>query len=99
MSNLLNVKIQRISNVGSEWEQLMGFVYAIKKGSNNYLYKQVAAQVALLEYQIAVYGIFVEQLLNSRWRLTRSNVDSEKIILQTIYTFFSSWNIQNRFDH
>ena len=52
----------------------------------------------MLEFQVAVYGIFVERLLHARWKLTRDNVTSEEVLLKTQFGFFFCWKIQNMID-
>ena len=47
--------------------------------------------MALLQYQISVYGIYIERLMNPWWKLTSENIDTEEGILEEIVTYFDKW--------
>ena len=94
LSKMLGVKISRSDSCESEWEQFMSFLYQLKQKKGTCLYNKYSRQISLLEYQIAVHGIFIERLLNHRWALSRDNIAKEEIILTTILGFFWSWKIE-----
>lgn len=48
----------------------------------------------MLEYLIAVYGLFTERLLNIKWNLTRKNIDKESETLREILNYFNSQNVE-----
>ena len=52
------------------------------------------ATYTLLEYQVAVYGIFVERLLNRFWSITKDNIEVESKVLSNIMQYFSKWMIE-----
>ena len=33
--------------------------------------------IDLLEYKVAIYGIYIERYMNAEWKLTNDNVDVE----------------------
>ena len=54
----------------------------------------VKSGVTLLHYQISVYGIYIEQLMNQRWKLSSDNIEREELILREIVTYFEIWFTQ-----
>ena len=47
--------------------------------------------INLLEYQVAVYGIYIERYMNAEWKLTRENIDVEEQTVKSIMEFFYKW--------
>ena len=55
---------------------------------------QLDGELALLKYQVAIFGIFVERLLNKNWKLTAQNIDREKSTMVLIMSFFNEWCLE-----
>ena len=74
LSKIIGVTVDRHCNTRSEWEQYMHYLHQLKNKGYMGLQWHIKQQLVMLEYQIAVYGIFIERLLNGNWRLTRDNI-------------------------
>ena len=48
----------------------------------------LTSQFGLLQYQVAVFGIFHERLLNKAWQLNQENIDNEEKAMKDIIAFF-----------
>lgn len=48
----------------------------------------LTSEFALLKYQVTIYGIYIERLLNHRWTLTKHNIKEEEKIMKSIMSFF-----------
>ena len=60
---------------------------AVTPHANNVL----CSNLALLKYQVAVHGLFVERLLCARWKLNMENINIEKSIFKSILEYFKDW--------
>ena len=63
-------------------------ILSVKDPVVNY---EIIPAINLLEYQVAVYGIFIERYMNPRWKLIQANVDAEEEIVKSIIRFFYKW--------
>ena len=52
---------------------------------------EIQSSISLLQYQIAIFGIYIQRLMNSRWKLTKENIEKESKILDEIGTYFDDW--------
>ena len=52
---------------------------------------QIKSAISLLQYQIAIYGIYIERLMNPCWKLTKGNINKESNILEEIVSYFDVW--------
>ena len=50
--------------------------------------------MAILDYQITVYGIYIEIFMNKKCRLTRDNLQIEKNVLKCTLRYFTEWKYQ-----
>ena len=50
---------------------------------------QLKGYIAILEYQIAVHGIYIERFINKNWNLNRENLASKKEILTHAIRYFT----------
>ena len=46
---------------------------------------------AMLQYLVAVHGIFFEILLNKNWNLSKPNIEREQDIFTKIIDYFRAW--------
>ena len=47
--------------------------------------------MALLQYQITIYGICIERFMNPKWRLTKDDISVEEETLEIICQYFDQW--------
>ena len=95
ISTMFNVKLPYNNEYQSEWHKFNDFIERLSSSEISYVDSQLEGQLALLKYQVAIFGIFVERLLNKRWKLTSNNLQEEQQILYEIIGFFRNWNSAN----
>ena len=83
----LNVKINLDTEHASTWHKYHAIAQSIFNQSDGYKYYHLIPAVNLLQYQVAVYDIYTERLLNAIWKLTPHNIDGEEAVLKLIMTF------------
>ena len=84
----LQVEIHENMSYDSKWHQfdtiLKMMIPVVRAKPKSHL----TSQFGMLQYQVAVFGMFDERLLNRKWLLTRSNIDKEQKIIKQIKSFF-----------
>ena len=79
----------------SEWHKFNKYSTMLESPIEKMSTMTVKSEYSLLRYQIAIHGIYVERLLNHRWKLTRTNIDKEEEIILSIVSFFYEWKMDN----
>ena len=88
----MNVQLDYTIPYESEWHKYDNHCQAIGKGFTEKHNDKLRSNYCFLRYQIAVYGIFVERLLNRKWQLKKCNIDMETTVLTNmIESFFNNW--------
>ena len=87
----LNIKIPWEKRYISEWHTYSYLCTQLKTGVKASTKVNIQSNLALLEYQICVYGLLVERLLNSKWKLTQENIFSDTSIMTNIIQYFTNW--------
>ena len=75
----------------STWHQYNSICQIILSKSDPVKNYSLIPAINLLEYQVAVYGVYIERFMNPKWKLTNLNIDAEEIIVKTIMGFFYKW--------
>ena len=75
----------------STWHQYNAITQRIVSKSHNIRDYDLIPAINLLEYQVAVYGIYTERFMNAKWKLTRKNIDREEETVNSIMIFFYEW--------
>ena len=91
LSTMLNVKLPYNQTYSSEWHKFNHFVVKLSNIEVSKYQKQLSGDIALLKYQVAIFGIFVERLLNKNWKLTAENIERESQTMTKIMEFFTEW--------
>ena len=94
LSVQLNVKLDNRKMYPSEWHKFEDYCVKLSKAPVPKHRMHLNGELALLKYQVAVHGIYVERLLNKIWKLTAANVDKEQQIMTNILSFFSKWSTE-----
>ena len=90
----LGVKLEWKETYHSTWHKYSSNCMILKKAIKDGTPQIHIATYTLLEYQVAVYGIFVERLLNRFWSITKDNIEVESKVLSNIMQYFSRWMIE-----
>ena len=90
----MEVKLEIGLKFESQWHQLMSTCNSLKEKVTDTTPLVDQSYIAIIQYQIAVHGIYIERLLNKKWRLTRDNILSEKEILKKSIRYFTEWRHQ-----
>ena len=91
LSVMLQVKLTPIRDDMSQWHK---FICHWKQLDSNVSYNktiEIQSSISLLQYQISVNGIYIERLMNPRWRLTKDNIEIESKTFEEIGTYFDDW--------
>ena len=91
LSMMLNVKISTAEVYKSQWHKFTHHWEQMNKALADDTDRTIKSGVTLLHYQISVYGIYIERLMNQRWKLSSDNIDREECILREIVTYFEIW--------
>ena len=86
---LLHFKVPICNEFSSQWHKYIFILNILKEGVNQCTPLIIKSYLAILEYQITVYGIYIERFMNKKWRLTRDNLQSEKNVLKCILRYFT----------
>ena len=87
----LHIKIDTNVPYESYWHIFSSMIQQLAKGLEVTTPKIHRLTHAMLGYLVAVYGIFVERLLNIKWNLSRHNITRETVILGEILSYLSNW--------
>ena len=74
----IDIDINSQVEYDSTWHQYNAICQSIVLKSNPVRDYDLIPAINLLEYQVAVYGIYTERFMNARWKLTRNNIDREE---------------------
>ena len=91
LSMMLNVKIVPDGVYQSQWHKFTHHWDQMNKAISNNTDREIKSCFALLHYQISVFGIYIERLMNQRWKLSSDNIDKEECTLKEIVTYFELW--------
>ena len=80
--------------IASQWHKCMFYCSALKSKVTPTTPLQLKEYIAILEYQIAVHGIYIERFINKNWNLKRENLASEKEIITHVIRYFTEWKHQ-----
>ena len=84
----LHVKLNTTDLYQSHYHTFIAQLKIINEIVSIKSFPQLKSSVALLHYQISVYGIYIERLLNHHWKLTSTNID---IDLDEMVSYFDKW--------
>ena len=84
----LNIKVNFDAVYSSTLHKYHVITQSIINQSDELKYYNLIPAVNPLQYQVGVYSIHIERLLNARWKLTYLNMDGEEAVLKLIITFF-----------
>ena len=87
-----NVKYPMKSKFQSEWHKFWEFTHLLKPQIVKLSIAKLTSEYSLLQYQVAIYGIYIERLLNQGWKLTAKNMAYEESVMKLILSFFYEWN-------
>ena len=91
LSMMLNVKISTTKVYKSQWHKFTHHWEHMNKAVTDDTNRNIKPGITLFHYQISVYGIYIERLMNHRWNLSSENIDREECILREIFTYFEIW--------
>ena len=86
-----NVKYPLKSKFPSEWHKYFEFTQLLKPAIDKISIAKLSSEYSLLQYQVTIFGIYIERLLNRQWKLTVHNMAYEESVLKSIVTFFYQW--------
>ena len=87
----LNIKVNFDAVYSSTLHKYHVITQSIINQSDELKYYNLIPAVNPLQYQVGVYSIHIERLLNARWKLTPQNIDDQKTILKLCINFFYEW--------
>ena len=87
----MNIKLNIGLSFESLWHKFVYYLGILKSAKDDKTPIDTQSYIALLGYQISVYGIYIERFLNKKWYLNRSNIVAEKLILKEAITYFTEW--------
>ena len=90
----LNIKFDRESNVESQWHKFLFYHNLISEKIAESTYEHIKQSHCLMEYLVAVHGIFIERLLNKNWKISRDNICQETENMKEAVTYFTDWMSQ-----
>ena len=94
LSTMLNVKFDQHKTYPSMWNKFDDYNPQLSTSKVTIYQPQLDGELALLKYQVAIFGIFVERLLNKNWKLTAENIDQEESTMVLIMSFFNEWSLE-----
>ena len=89
-----NVKFQIGKEYKSEWHKFNELTQMLQPQIDKLSISNLTSEYSLLKYQVAIHGIYIERLLNKRWKLTNENIDEEETIMKSILSFFYDWRME-----
>ena len=89
----LNIDIEKDSSpkYPSTWYQYNAICQEIVSKSDPVKDYVLIPAINLLEYQVAVYGIYIERYMNPKWKLTKVNIEIKEKYIMNIMQFFYNW--------
>ena len=91
LSVCLLVKINTNMKFKPQWHKISHISHELPKNISLSTVLKLKEIHAILEYQVALYGLFVERLLNKKWNLSRENIVEESKLLESIIDYFTNW--------
>ena len=74
----------------SEWHKFNEYTLMLKPKIDMLSISNLTSEFALLKYQVAIYGIYIERLLNHRWKLIKHSIEEEEKSHEIYYVIFSN---------
>ena len=90
----MNVRLDIGLKFQSLWHQFMFTCNSLKQKVTVDTPLEVKSYISILQYQIAVHGIYIERFINKKWRIDRGNILSEKEIVKCALRYFTGWKFQ-----
>ena len=90
----LFVKVNETQKYESKWHEYNTIINKMLPVLQSRNISTLTSQFGLLQYQVAVFGIFQERLLNKAWRLNHENIDNEEKVMKDIIAFFYDWRTE-----
>ena len=94
ISTQVNVTLDTSKVYKSEWHKFSDHASTLEETIITKPTMNVTSQFALLKYQVAVYGIFIERFWNKYWKLTKDNIDEQEHVMKSIVKFLYDWRIE-----
>ena len=91
LSMMLQAKTSTDTVYESQWHKFTHHLNQLEKSVEKKTARTIKSSLALLHYQISVHGIYIERLMNPKWRLTGGNIYREESILNKIVSYFEIW--------
>ena len=82
VTSVMNIKLNIGMSFKSVWHKFMYYYNILKEGKEDNTPIEIIFYIAVLEYQISVYGIYIERFMNKKWLLNKANIGTEKVILK-----------------
>ena len=87
----LDAAFDKEQSFESEWHEYSFYCNMLDRAVTPRTNNTFCSNLALLKYQIAVHGLFVERLLCVKWKLNMKNITREKSIFKSILEYFKDW--------
>ena len=91
ISVMIHVKFTTVNDNVSQWHKFIQHWKQLDSKQSYNKTSEIQSSISLLQYQIAIFGIYIERLMNARWKLTKENIKKESQILDEIGTYFDDW--------
>ena len=90
----MNIKLNIGMSFKPLWHKFMYYRNILKEGKEDNTPIEIISYIAILEYQLSVYGIYIERFMNKKWFLNKANIGTEKTILKHAIIYFTEWKHQ-----
>ena len=94
VASVMKIKLNIGMSFKSMWHKFMYYCNILKESKVDNTPIETQSFIAILEYQISVYGIYIERFMNKKWMLNRDNILTEKAILKHAIRYFTEWKHQ-----
>ena len=84
----IDIEIGTSDKYASIWHQYNVTRQDIVSNSDPVKDYALIPEINLLEYQVAVYGVYIERNMNLRYKLANANIDMEERVIKNIMEFF-----------
>ena len=74
VANALELKLDIGKKFPSQWHKIISYCTILKSNIHAETPLQLKSYIVILEYQLAVHGIYIEIFINKKWKLDRSNM-------------------------
>ena len=88
---MLQIKLTMSTSYQSQWHKFISQWEQLDKGVSNETNQTLRSNMALLQYQITIYKIYIERFMNPRWKLTKHNISAETNTFEIICQYFNKW--------